>query len=139
MLFMPSGIAGLFATVSRLRERFGLVRLASLLLMSVAAALLVAVGAVFAVEMLQRIFSQDYRAMSTLPAGNPWPPIRFLARDWAPNALATWGIPLGLIAVGGLLGRFARTRLEALAQRDVPASASSATSAKAAERTGGPA
>ncbi len=77
--------------------------------MSVAAALLVAVGAVFAVEMLQRIFSQDYRALSNLQAGNPWPPIRFLARDWAPNAMATWGVPLGLIVVGGLLGRFART------------------------------
>ena len=107
--------------------------------MSVAAALLVAVGAVFAVEMLQRIFSQDYRALSNLQAGNPWPPIRFLARDWAPNAMATWGVPLGLIVLGGLLGRFARTRLRALAQRDVPADRAGDISAKTTERAGGPA
>ena len=140
MLFMPSGIAGLFGTALRLRERFGLVRLTSLLLMSVAAALLVAGGAVFAVEMLQRIFSQDYRALSNLQAGNPWPPVRFLARDWAPNAMATWGVPLGLVVVGGLLGHFARTSLRTLAQRDVPADASTAASAgEATERAGGPA
>lgn len=140
MMFMPSGIAGLFGTTLRLRQRFGLARLASLLSMSIAAALLVTAGAVFAVEMLQRIFSQDYRAMANLQAGIPWPPIRFLERDWAPVSMATWGIPLGLIVAGGLLGRVTRGKLRALAQRDVPTKASSATPlVDATERTGGPA
>ena len=85
-------------------------------------------------------FRKDYRALSNLQAGNPWPPVRFLARDWAPNAMATWGVPLGLVVVGGLLGHFARTRLRTLAQRDVPADASTAASAgEATERAGGPA
>jgi branched-chain amino acid transport system permease protein len=63
MMFMPSGLAGLPGTTGRLRQRFGLARTMPLVLLSVGAALLLSMGGAFAVELLQRIFSQDYRAV----------------------------------------------------------------------------
>ena len=62
-------------------------------------------GTVFTVELLQRFFSQDYRAMAAMNAGAGWAPIALFGRDWLPTALATWAVPLGLWAVGAALVR----------------------------------
>jgi len=133
MLFMPSGLAGLVGTTARLRQRFGWGRLLPLALLSVGAALLVAAGATFAIEMLQRAFSQDYRALANLQLGQAWPPIAYLGRDWAPASPATWAVPLGLAAVGALLAQMARMRFRALTQ----AESAAAPSEVLAARTGG--
>ena len=61
MMFMPAGLAGLVGTTARLRQRFGLARLLPVMALSIGAALLLSFGGAFAIEMLQRAFSQDYR------------------------------------------------------------------------------
>ena len=114
MMYMPSGLTGLFGTAGRLRQRFGVARLAPLALLAVGAALLISAGGAFAVEMLQRVFSQDYRAMAALNPGNPLPPVTLFGRPWAPASAATWLVPLALLLAGGMLARLARRRLATL-------------------------
>lgn len=112
MMFMPSGLAGLIGTASQLRQRIGIARLMPLVLLPVAAAVLLSMGGAFAVEMLQRIFSQDYRAMAKLAAGGAWPPVTLLARAWSPTAVATWAVPVVLIGAGALLAWVGQRQLK---------------------------
>ncbi|MNG21513.1 hypothetical protein D3C84_1058900 [compost metagenome] len=78
------------------------------------AALLLTSGVVFVVEMLQRLFSQDYRALALTSAAAP--PVALFGRGWSPAAWSTWIIPAGLLAAGSLLSWCAVHRLRALAQ-----------------------
>jgi branched-chain amino acid transport system permease protein len=118
MMFMPSGLTGLVVTTGRMRQRFGLPRLLPLVLLSIGAAVLLSTGGAFAVELLQRLFSQDYRAMAKLTPGSAWPPITLLSRAWSPASVATWAVPVGLIALGAVLGWLARRRVAALEQAE---------------------
>ena len=118
MMFMPSGLAGLGGTTARLRQRFGLARIVPLVALSVGAALLLSLGGTFAIEMLQRVFSQDYRAMARLQPAGAWPPLQFLGRAWLPAAFATWAVPAALLASGAWLAHLARQRLRALADAE---------------------
>jgi branched-chain amino acid transport system permease protein len=114
MMFMPAGLAGLPGTIGRLRRRFGLARVLPLLLLSLGAVLVLAAAGTFTIELLQRVFSQDYRAAMQMNPGNPWPPVVMFAREWSPRSPATWAVPVALLAVGLLLVRFARQRRTAL-------------------------
>ncbi|OWW20620.1 branched-chain amino acid ABC transporter permease [Noviherbaspirillum denitrificans] len=121
MMFMPSGLAGLFGTTSRLVQRFGVVRVIPLVLLSVSAALLLSAGGAFVVELLQRVFSQDYRAVASLAADGVLPPVALFGRTWAPTSPATWLVPVALILGGGILAWLGRKRLQRLAQQpDTP-------------------
>ena len=73
MMYMPDGLTGLVSATASLVRRHGFARVLPLALLWVAAAVLVAAGVVFGVEMLQRLFSQDYRALARLdvPAHRP--------------------------------------------------------------------
>jgi len=123
MMFMPSGLAGLGGTTARLRQRFDLARIVPLVALSVGAALLLSLGGTFAIEMLQRVFSQDYRAMARLQPAGAWPPLQFLGRAWLPAAFATWAVPAALLASGAWLAHLARQRLRALADAESPSAA----------------
>ena len=134
MMYMPAGLTGLFGAAGGLRRRAGTLRLLPLALLAVGAALLLSAGGAFAIELLQRVFSQDYRAMAALAPGNPLPPVALFRRMWAPASLATWSVPLGLLAVGAAFAWFARQRLHTLEDtidRTAPAAAAGIT------RTGG--
>ena len=78
MMFMPDGLAGLFAKAAALRRRHGASALAPVLLLSCVAGVLFAGGTVLVVETLQRMFSPDSR---TPVAAAAWP--------WAAALLAT--------------------------------------------------
>ncbi|MBJ2159665.1 branched-chain amino acid ABC transporter permease [Variovorax sp. IB41] len=117
MMFMPSGLAGLIGTTGRLRQRIGVAQLVPLVLLSIAAAVLLSMGGAFAVEMLQRVFSQDYRAMAKLAAGGAWPPVTLLARTWSPTAVVTWAVPVLLIGAGALLAWFGQRKLRHATER----------------------
>jgi len=117
MMYMPDGLTGLVSATASLVRRHGFARVLPLGLCGGAAAVLVAAAVVFGVEMLQRLFSQDYRALARLSAGPP--PIALFGRSWTASALFTWLVPAGLLAAGGLLGWGAARRLRALS----PASA----------------
>ena len=109
MMFLPDGLVGEFA--KRIREgRFGLgwERLSAGLLFAVALVLAI-VGFVCMVELAQRFFSTDYRSMIV---GTPWPPVTLFGREWLPFSPVTWGLPLGLMAVGLGLLNFASHRLD---------------------------
>ena len=121
MMYMPSGLTGLFAVGSRLRKRFGIVRLIPVALLSVGGTLLFSAGGVFAVEILQRLFSQDYRAMARLNANGPMPPVTLFGHAWSPTSMACWLLPVTLLCMGALFIYLGRQRLAALAaDRDEP-------------------
>ncbi|VTU26882.1 branched-chain amino acid ABC transporter permease [Variovorax sp. RA8] len=114
MLFMPEGLAGLFRASSQLRRQIGVARLLPVLLAWVAAAALLAAGTAFAVELLQRMFSQDYRALAGADPGAPWPAIALFGRSWLPSDALTWAVPAALLACGGALVYGVRRGVEAL-------------------------
>jgi branched-chain amino acid transport system permease protein len=114
MMYMPSGLTGLFGATSRLRQRYGMVCLAPLAVLAVGAALLISAGGAFAIEMLQRVFSQDYRAMAAMHPGAALPPVPLFGRNWAPTSATTWFVPLVLLLVGSAFAWLGRQRFDAL-------------------------
>jgi branched-chain amino acid transport system permease protein len=117
MMFMPAGLAGLFGSGATLRERHGTAALVPVAAGGLAAALLLSAGGAFVVELLQRLFSQDYRALAAANAALPWPPIRLVGTDWSPASIVTWLVPAALLAVGATFAMVTRRRLTALEQR----------------------
>jgi branched-chain amino acid transport system permease protein len=112
MMYVPSGLLGLFGTVNQMRRRIGLAQVIPLVALMVAAALLLSAGGAFLVEMLQRVFSQDYRALAKLHPGATLPAVMLFGRAWLPAAATTWLVPAGLLLTGGILAWFSRHRLQ---------------------------
>jgi len=121
MLFMPAGLAGLFTAAGALARRCGALALAQVLILGFAGALLVGAGGALLVEILQRLFSQDYRALAGAAA--TLPPVQLLGRSWQPAALATWMVPAALAGVGAGLLYAARRRRSTLEARSEQAAA----------------
>ncbi len=103
MMFMPEGLAGLFGAAGRLRRRIGMARFVPVLAVCIAAVALLSAGTTFAVELLQRIFSQDYRALANANPSAPWPSIALFGHSWPPLAVLTWFVPVLLLALGASL------------------------------------
>lgn len=103
MMFMPEGLAGLFGAAARLRRRIGTARFLPVLAACLAAAAMLSAGTAFAVELLQRMFSQDYRALAAAQPSGAWPAIALFGRAWLPGAPSTWAVPVLLLAAGGAL------------------------------------
>ncbi len=114
MMFMPEGLTGLVTAATRQVARHGFVAVLPLALSGVFAGLLLAAGVVFTVEMLQRLFSQDYRSLARMSGSAP--PVLLFGRSWAATALATWIVPVGLLAAGALMTGAARRCHRALAR-----------------------
>ncbi len=100
MMFMPSGLAGLVLAWSAQIRRNGWLAVFPAAVTALLTAALVSLAVVFAIETLQRVFSQDYQAL--LIAGQPWPAISLFGRDWLPGSPLTWAMPL-LLGLAGLL------------------------------------
>ena len=100
MMFMPSGLAGLVLAWSAQIRRNGWLAVIPAAVTALLTAALVSLAVVFAIETLQRVFSQDYQAL--LIAGQPWPAISLFGRDWLPGSPLTWAMPL-LLGLAGLL------------------------------------
>lgn len=106
MMFVPAGLTGLFTAAVRLAEQRGRSVALGVSLLAVAAALCAVGGVVFVVEMLQRLFSHDYRSLAAM--GGSWPPIVLSGRSWPPGSISTWLVPVALLATAALLGWAAR-------------------------------
>ena len=117
-MFAPSGLAGLVASLMQLHRRLGTAAFLALVCMYVAAGLCLGAGGAFVVEMLDRLFSQDYRALAVASAGGDLPALVFLGRTWLPGSITTWLPPLLAIAVGCLFVWLARRRTSALSLRE---------------------
>jgi branched-chain amino acid transport system permease protein len=115
MMFMPEGLAGLFGVCGRWLRRFGPARMLPVLLACLAAAVLFAGATAFLVELLQRLFSQDYRALAAANATAGWPPVAVFGRAWPPAAALTWLVPAALLAAGTALAWAVRRQLATLA------------------------
>lgn len=100
MMFMPSGLAGLVLAWSAQIRRNGWLAVIPAAVAALLTAALVSLAVVFAIETLQRVFSQDYQAL--LIAGQPWPAISLFGRDWLPGSPLTWAMPV-LLGLAGLL------------------------------------
>jgi branched-chain amino acid transport system permease protein len=107
MMYAPTGISGLF------EEGMGLVRQRGwgVAVLAVGAAALLCAGAAFVIEMLQRLFSEDYRTLAH--TASALPPVALFGRPWSPTALLTWALPAGLLTGGAVLALSARRRLAA--------------------------
>ena len=92
MMFMPSGLAGLVLAWSAQIRRNGWLAVIPAAVTALLTAALVSLAVVFAIETLQRVFSQDYQAL--LIAGQPWPAISLFGRDWLPGSPLTWAMPV---------------------------------------------
>lgn len=112
MMFMPEGLAGLAGKVALLHRQHGLAALLPVLLLAGVAALLLTGAGVFLVELLQRLFAQDYRAIARVNPMAPWPQVMVYGARWAPGAALTWVVPVALLAAGGAVGLVARRRLD---------------------------
>jgi branched-chain amino acid transport system permease protein len=99
MMYMPNGLVGVTEHVVRLvRQRRG--RFAGWpLVLTLSAAALLAAATVFGVEMLQRVFAQDYQSQRSL-AGGAWPALQVFGRTWNPISLGTWAVPAVLAFAG---------------------------------------
>ncbi|ACU49168.1 branched-chain amino acid ABC transporter permease [Brucella microti] len=95
MMFLPRGLVG--EAVERFRNPKGTGISLGYALGRLVALLVTAAGTIMIVELVQRFFSSDYKALAS--AGN-WPPVTFLGREWLPFAVSTWLIPLALFAAG---------------------------------------
>jgi branched-chain amino acid transport system permease protein len=99
MMFLPDGFVGLAERVA-LAVRLGQARAnARRAALTVAAAVLLAAAIVFGVELLQRLFAQDYQAQRSL-AGGGWPALEAFGRSWNPASAVTWAVPLLLAGTG---------------------------------------
>lgn len=89
MMFLPRGLVG--EAVARWKK--GGVPAAEYgpLAGRLAGIVVTGLGAVAAIELVQRFFSSDYKAL--IAAGN-WAPVSFLGREWLPFAVSTWALPL---------------------------------------------
>lgn len=114
MMFMPEGLAGLFGAAARLLRRVGMARFVPMALACAAAALLLAAATALTVELLQRMFSQDYRALVAATPAAPWPRIALFGHMWAPLEASTWIVPVALFALGGALVAIVRRMLRSL-------------------------
>lgn len=119
MMFMPTGLAGVFKWWYASSGTYGAAKVFPVLALWAIAVLLLASGAVFVVELLQRIFSLDYRALAAAKPITEWPAIALLGRQWLPGSLITWLPPVALLAAGSLTARVARSRWHALVDEDV--------------------
>lgn len=114
MLFMPTGLTGLFVATGHLIRRHGAMAVLPLALLAIVATGLLSAGAVFLIEMLQRLFSQDYRALARM--AEAMPPVTLFRQTWSPSAVSTWLVPLALLLIGSALGLLARRRLRTLGE-----------------------
>jgi len=130
MMFMPNGLAGLWLGCAAWRERVGTLRAMPALLAAISAGLLLAAGTVFAVELLQRLFAQDYRALARAAVTQPWPSVHLFGRDWLPGAIETWLVPVALFLAASLLAVIARRMVRTISYAVDPG----AVTAKPTER-----
>jgi branched-chain amino acid transport system permease protein len=127
MMFLPTGLTGLIRSWNDSKAQYGLVRLLPVAILWLFAVLLLTVSSVFLVEFLQRMFSQDYRALALANPAVPWPAITLFGRPWFPGGATTWLMPILIFFAGCLAVRLAKGRWQSLVDdTDVEASISEA-------------
>lgn len=108
MMFVPAGLTGLVSSAGTLLRRHGAGIALPLAALAIVATALLGAATVFLVEMLQRLFSQDYRSLAAMASAPP--PITLFGRVWIPDSPWTWLVPTALLAAGSACAWAARRR-----------------------------
>ena len=107
MMYLPNGFVGLAERIA-LAVRVGRVWVSvGRAALAVAGTLLIAAGIVFGVELLQRLFAQDYQVQRSLSGGG-WPALDAFGWRWNPVSAVTWLVPLILAGAGAAVALVAR-------------------------------
>ena len=114
MMFLPTGLTGLIRSWNDSKAQYGLVRLLPVAILWLFAVLLLTVSSVFLVEFLQRMFSQDYRALALANPAVPWPAITLFGRLWFHGGATTWLMPIFIFFAGCWAVRLAKGRWQSL-------------------------
>jgi len=104
IMFMPTGLAGLLALTGAFVGRYGPRAVAPCAGLYLLAGSACAAATVFLTELLQRLFSQDYRSLAAAGARD-WPAVELFGRAWSPTGALTWLTPAALLALGWLCWR----------------------------------
>ena len=107
IMFMPTGLAELLDLACGSARRYGARAVAPAAGLYVLAGGAYAAALVFLTELLQRLFSQDYRSLAQAAGAGHWPPVRMFGHDWTPLGTWTWAAPAALIVAGWLCWRAA--------------------------------
>ncbi len=114
MMFLPSGLSGLRQLWLGVRRTLSVSVLIPIVALSCLAGLMLIGGVIFSVEILQRIFSQDYQSLLVTAGSAAWPSVSLFGRDWLPGSLFTWIVPLVLVIGGGILVKVVRRKFHTL-------------------------
>lgn len=101
MMFLPEGIVGEIFRGLKTGDMAAL-RRPSVGLVGAVGCLAIIAGGVCGIELAQRFFSSDYRAMAV---SGGWPPVAFLGLQWSPFSWQTWTVPPVLAGIGIVLLR----------------------------------
>lgn len=105
IMFMPTGLAGLLALTGAFVRRHGPRAVAPCAGLYLLAGSACAAAAVFLTELLQRLFSQDYRSLAAAAGAWDWPAVELFGQAWSPTGAPTWLTPAALLALGWLCWR----------------------------------
>lgn len=105
IMFMPTGLAGLLALTGAFARRHGPRAVAPCAGLYLLAGSACAAATVFLTELLQRLFSQDYRSLAAAAGAGDWPAVELFGRAWSPMGAPTWLTPAALLALGWLCWR----------------------------------
>ncbi|WP_044044012.1 branched-chain amino acid ABC transporter permease [Caballeronia insecticola] len=100
MLFMPSGLSGLVGAVSSNLRTHGLRSMLPTMVLYATAGMAITAGTVFLIELAQRLFAQDYRALAVPGNAGGLPLVSLFGAEWVPASALTWLVPAALIAIG---------------------------------------
>ncbi len=103
MMFLPEGIVGEIFRGLKSGD-LKVLRRPGVGLVGAIGCLAIVAGTVCGIELAQRFFSSDYRALAV---SGGWPPISFLGLQWFPFSWQTWTVPTLLAGIGIVLLRLA--------------------------------
>ncbi|WP_368648223.1 branched-chain amino acid ABC transporter permease [Castellaniella ginsengisoli] len=132
IMFMPTGLAGLLELAGRFMKQYGGRAVAPGAGLYLLAGLSYAAAVVFLTELLQRLFSQDYRNLARATDAWPWPAVELFGGAWRPTDVLTWLVPAALTALGWGCWRAASAAIGRL--RETAADASGPQAGTLAER-----
>ncbi|UYO94151.1 branched-chain amino acid ABC transporter permease [Pollutimonas sp. M17] len=100
MMFMPTGLSGLAVLAASSAKRHGIRAVAPAAALYLAAFACLTAAIVFLTELLGRVFSQDYKALSQAAGSGELPSVLLFGWSWSPASPLTWVVPLALMVLG---------------------------------------
>lgn len=130
MMFMPTGLSGLAVLAIAAAKRHGIRAVAPAAALYLAAFASLTAAIVFLAELLGRVFSQDYKALSQAAGSGELPSVLLFGWSWSPASMLTWLVPLALMVLGIVCWRMAGGSLRRQADATVSNAVAAAVTAE---------